>query len=140
MQRISDEHQAGSQAIVNELWRRLNAVAGTRRDRIEETRGRHWIGWRSARRDRVFAEVRPHRRRVEVFIRPPLRSLRNPGGLARAAPPTQGWGWFMSRFSVSHPRQVGPAFRLLKQSYEWTWKAPNGTRGRRRGKRSRQTV
>ena len=140
MQRIYDEDQVGSQAIVNELRRRLNAVAGMRRDRIEERRGRHWIGWRSARRDRVFAEVRPHRKRVEVFIRPPLRSLRNPGGLARAAPPTQGWGWFMSRFSVSHPRQVGPAFRLLKQSYDWTWRVPNRGRRGQRGKRVTQIV
>lgn len=140
MERPTVTNQDRSAAIVSELRRRLDGFAAERGDRIREKRGLNWIGWGSVRRDRTFAEVRPHRHRVEVFIRPPVRSLSNPTGLARPAPPSQGWGWFRSRFSVSRPGQIGPAFQLLKQSYSWTRTTSEGKRPRRRTRRGRQTV
>jgi hypothetical protein len=139
MERMMESRPEASQAIVNELFRRLDAHAATRTDRIRVTRGKYWIGWASARLGRTFAELRIHRTRVEVFIRPPRKALRDSASLAERAPSTQGWGWFRSRFSVGRPTQVDAAFRLLKQSYEWTVARANG-KSSRRTRRREQTV
>lgn len=112
--RTSDE----SREIVGEFRKKIQGLGRQHRDKIQEHTGEHWIGWRSEKHDRVFAEMRPLQGRVQVFILPRKRDLKDPGGLARAAPPTQGWGWFRTRFDVSSLRQVEPAFRLIRQSYE----------------------
>src|SRR5439155_532477 len=80
---------------------RVRPVAIRRRDRVEEHVGRYWISWRSRNRNRVFAEIRALQGRVQVFILPGPRDLRDSAGLARRAPRTQGWGWFRSRIEVS---------------------------------------
>lgn len=122
-----------SRSIVAELHDRLQGLGRRRNDRIVRRVGDHWIAWRSVRHGRVFAELRPHRQRVEVFILPGPRELRDPNRLARRAPASQGWGWFRSRFDVTALDEVAPAFRLLEQSYEHGRRTPNGrsARGRR---------
>ncbi|HKZ89597.1 MAG TPA: hypothetical protein VJ300_04980 [Thermoplasmata archaeon] len=114
LDRTSDE----SRAIVNELWVRLRRLGDRRQDRIHRRVGRYWIAIRSVRRGRVFAELRPHRTRIEVFILPPPRHLRDPHGLARQAPRSQGWGWFRARFHIDSRGLVPFAFDLIRQSYE----------------------
>lgn len=85
-------------------------------DRLVERRSSHWIGWRSARFDRVFAEVRAGRDHLEVFLLPPCRALADPRGLAVRPPSTQGWGWFRSKVRTNggSPRALA---LLVRQSY-----------------------
>ncbi|HKZ98256.1 MAG TPA: hypothetical protein VJ326_01500 [Thermoplasmata archaeon] len=120
----------GSRAIVTGLAGRLRGLGDQRGDRISVRIGSHWVAWRSERSGRVFAEVRPLRGRVEVFILPLPRDLRDPGGLARKAPSTQGWGWFRSRFDIRSADGVDRAYRLIRQSYEYGRKMGNGRTGR----------
>lgn len=107
-----------SQAIVSALRERVRAAANRRQDRVVERAGRYWIAWRSRKANRVFAEIRTLRGRVQVFILPEPRELADASGLARPAPRTQGWGWFRSRVEVSSMAQVEPAARLIVKSYE----------------------
>src|SRR5437867_12866767 len=100
-------------AIVAALRERVGLAAHRRQDRIVERAGRHWIAWRSRQADRVFAEIRPLRGRVQVFILPRPRDLMDSAGLARRAPRSQGWGWFRSRFELTAMAQVEPAARRL---------------------------
>src|SRR5207245_10899424 len=104
--------------IIGALSDRVRTSAHRRHDRILERAGRQWISWRSRQADRVFAEIRPLRGRVQVFILPGVRELSDGSGLARRAPRSQGWGWFRSRFEVTSMAQVEPAARLLIQSCE----------------------
>ena len=122
-------------AIVAALRERVGLAAHRRQDRIVERAGRHWIAWRSMQADRVFAEIRPLRGRVQVFILPRPRELMDASGLARRAPRTQGWGWFRSRFDVTSMAQVEPAARLIVQSYEHGIRKQNGGRARSRTRR-----
>jgi hypothetical protein len=140
MERTVESRREASQAIVAELYRRLDELATIRMDRIKVKQGKHWIGWASENANRTFAELRAHRSRVEVFIRPPHRQLRDPARLAERAPSTQGWGWFRSRFSVRRSGQVRAAFHLLKQSYEWTLASGNGGSVPRPRRRNGQIV
>lgn len=107
-----------SRAIVDAWYRRLDRLGRRRNDRIRKRVGVHWIAFRSDAQGRVFAEIRPRRDHVEVFILPPPNRLSDPLGLVRRAPSTQGWGWFRSRFDVVGKGQIVPAYRLLRQSYE----------------------
>lgn len=133
--RTSDE----SREIVGAFRKRIQALGHAHGDKIREKVSEHWIGWRSTRHGRTFAEMRPLQERVQVFILPPKRSLRDPSRLAKSAPPTQGWGYFLSRFDVRLLDEVEPAFQLIRQSYE---RGANGhsANGRRRKARRRQTV
>lgn len=129
----SSEWTSGmSRAIVSALRMRVRLAVGRRQDRIVERVGRHWIAWRSQERNRVFAELRPLRGRVQVFILPRPRDLSDSSGLARRAPRTQGWGWFRSRLEISSMAQVESAARLIVQSYEDGVRKGNGGRFRRR--------
>ena len=126
MQQRAEWTSGTSQEIVAALRERIRPAVLRRRDRIEEHVGRYWISWRSRKRDRVFAEVRALRGRVQVFILPGPRDLRDAKGLARRAPRTQGWGWFRSRIEVSSMDSVEPAARLIVQSYERVVRRENG--------------
>jgi hypothetical protein len=125
-----------SKAIVAALRDRVRAVAGRRGDRIVEHAGPNWTSWRSKKRDRVFAEIRPLRGRIQVFILPDPKDLRNGGDLIRAAPRTQGWGWFRSRLEVSSMGRVDSAARLIVQSYEHVVRRENGGRGSAKARRT----
>src|SRR5438445_1521404 len=125
-----------SNAIVSALRTRVRLAASRRQDRIVERTSRYWIAWRSRNRDRVFAELRPLRGRVQVFILPRPRDLADSSGLARRAPRTQGWGWFRSRFEISSMAQIESAARLIVQSYEHGARRGNGGRATRRARKA----
>lgn len=113
LERSSDS----SREIVLGLRNRLQIAAARRNDRIDEHVSEHWISWRSRNGNRIFAEIRPLRERVQIFLLPSPRELRNGSGLAKRAPPTQGWGWFRTRVDVRSIRQVAAAAALIRQSY-----------------------
>jgi predicted transport protein len=120
--RTSDE----SREIVSQFRRRIRALGHAHGDKIREKVSEHWIGWRSTRHGRTFAEMRPLQQRVQVFILPAKRSLKDPTRLAKPSPPTQGWNYFLSRFDVRTLDEVEAAFQLIRQSYE---RGANGHRG-----------
>ena len=120
--RTSDE----SREIVGAFRKRIQALGHAHGDKIREKVSENWIGWRSTRHGRTFAEMRPLQERVQVFILPPKRGLRDPSRLAKPNPPTQGWGYFLSRFDVRTMGEVDPAFQLIRQSYE---RGANGHHG-----------
>ena len=113
LERTSDS----SRKIVLELRDRLRVAAARRDDRIDERVSKQWIAWRSRKGNRVFAEIRPLRERVEIFLLPAPHDLRDGSGLAKRAPPTQGWGWFRTRIEVRSVRQVASVAALVRQSY-----------------------
>ncbi len=121
--RTSDE----SREIVGAFRKRIRALGHAQGDKSREKVSEHWIGWRSTRHGRTFAEMRPLQERVQVFILPPKRSLKDPSRLAQSSPPTQGWGYFLSRFDVRTRDEVEAAFQLIRQSYE---RGANGRHGR----------
>ena len=135
MERRQERAGDESDDIVSRRGTLLADMGGHAGDVIDWRRGSDWIAVRSRRAGRVFAEVRPHRHRIEVFILPRAKDLRDPRGLARKAPPTQGWGWFRSRFDILGERDLGPAVRLIRQSYALALHAGNG-RNRRRPRRT----
>ncbi|TLZ60040.1 MAG: hypothetical protein E6K13_08860 [Methanobacteriota archaeon] len=109
----------------------LQKVAARRSDRVEMRTNRYWIAFRSQTQRRAFAEIRPSRRRVEVFILPERRNLSDPAGIARSAPRTQGWNWFRTKFHVVGNGHTKAALSLIRQSYE------SPSRATHRGRRSR---
>jgi predicted transport protein len=132
--RTSDE----SREIVGAFRKRIQALGHAHGDKIREKVSEHWIGWRSLRHGRTFAEMRPLQERVQVFILPPRRGLKDPRRMAKQNPPTQGWGYFLSRLEVRTVDEVEPAFQLIRQSYE---RGANGHNGRGQGAgRRKQTV
>lgn len=136
MERAMEWTPGTSKAIVAALRERVRIVAIRRGDRIVEHVGPNWTSWRSRNRNRVFAEVRPLQGRVQVFILPGPRELRDGGGLARRAPRTQGWGWFRSRLEVSSMTRVEAAARLIVQSYEHVVRSENGGRRSQEARRT----
>jgi predicted transport protein len=136
MERTTEWTSGTSRAIMAGLRERVRPAAIRRRDRIEEHVGRYWISWRSGNRNRVFAEIRALQGRVQVFILPGPRDLRDSTGLARRAPRTQGWGWFRSRIEVSSLDGVEPAAKLIVQSYERVVSRGNGGRHSRAARRT----
>jgi len=106
-----------SREIVVGLRNRLQLAAAKRDDRIDEHVSEHWISWRSRKGIRIFAEIRPLGGRVQIFLLPSPRELQDNSGLAKRAPPTQGWGWFRTRVEVRSMRQVAAAASLIHQSY-----------------------
>ncbi len=131
--RTSDE----SREIVGAFRKRIQALGHAHGDKIREKVSENWIGWRSLRHGRTFAEMRPLQERVQVFILPPKRGLKDPTRLAKPNPPSQGWGYFLSRFDVRTVLEVEPAFQLIRQSYE---RGANGHNGNRSTARNRRRV
>lgn len=100
------------------------ATAWALRERGDDLEARPrtgWVAFRSRRLQRVFAELRAHRQDVEAFLLPAPEELGVRNGLARLAPPTQGWGWFRSTFRVRAPAEVEEAVALLLASYRRRW-------------------
>jgi len=117
--------------LIQEWHAELQRVAARRSDRVEMRMNRYWIAFRSEKQRRAFAEIRPSRRRVEVFILPERRDLSDPAGIARPAPRTQGWNWFRTKFHVVGNGHAKAALSLIRQSYESSRDAVH------RGRRSR---
>jgi len=128
MERVSEWTGRTSEAIITALRQRVRKAAERRHDRVDERASHQWIAWRSRKADRVFAEIRPLRGRIQVFILPGPGELSDASGLAQRAPRTQGWGWFLSWFEVSSLAQVDAAARLIVQSYERGARKANGGR------------
>lgn len=96
-------------------------------DELQVKPGRHWVAFRSEGLQRAFAELRPHRKDLEGFVLPPPDAADAPDGLAVAAPPTQGWGWFRSKFRIARWEELEAALELLMRSYEFRRKGgPSG--------------
>lgn len=91
--------------------------ASTLGDAVVVGNGGQWLSLRSKRAGVVFAEIRAHLKSVEIFLLPSPRNLRDFSGLARAAPPTQGWGWFRSKIVLRDMNHSKIALGLLTQSY-----------------------
>lgn len=130
--RTSDE----SREIVGAFRKKIRALGHEHGDKIHEKVSENWIGWRSTRHGRTFAEMRPLQERVQVFILPPKRGLKDPTRLVRPNPPTQGWGYFLSRFDVRTIGDVEPGFALIRQSYE---RGAHGHNGNGKSSRTRRT-
>jgi len=108
----------------------LSADAERRGDRLEVRYLSGWIAFRSAAAGRAFAEVRPSKKGIELFLLPPRAALRDPRGLAVPVPPSRGWGWFRTRVKVENGLSPSVAADLLRQSYEYARRMP-GKRSRR---------
>ena len=119
--------------LVKEWYAALTRVAENRGDHLEMRVNRYWIAFRSQKQRRAFAEIRPSRRRVEVFILPERRSLSDPAGISRPAPRTQGWNWFRTKFHVVGNGHAKAALALIRQSYESPMQAVHRTRRSRHG-------
>jgi len=120
--------------LIQTWHRELQRIARFKGDRIEMRVNRYWIAFRSDKQGRAFAEVRPSRRRIEVFILPERRNLSDPGGIARSAPRTQGWNWFRTKFHIVGNGHGKEALSLLRQSYEWPVHAATRERAARRAR------
>ena len=123
--------------LIAEWHGELQRIASHRGDRVEMRMNRCWIAFRSVNQRRAFAEIRPSRRRVEVFILPERRFLSDPAGIARPAPRTQGWNWFRTKFHVVGNGHGRAALSLIRQSYESPALAKTRRRTRRNGHQSR---
>src|SRR3989441_12080862 len=113
MEAVSEWNGRTSREIVGALRERVRTAAQRRHDRVVEHAGRHWISWGSRQVDRLFAEIRPLRGRVQVFILPGLRELSDGSRLARPDPRRSGWGWLRSPFECRLMAQDQPAARLI---------------------------
>jgi predicted transport protein len=104
--------------LINGWVASLQRVAAEHGDHVVMRVNRDWIAFRSEKQRRAFAEIRPTRHRVEVFILPERRNLSDPAGIARSAPRTQGWNWFRTKFHVVGNGHAKAALSLIRQSYE----------------------
>lgn len=125
-----DARRSGGSGLLEALGDELSKRLRARGDSLEVRQHQKWVAFSSVELRRVFAEVRSHRRDLEAFILPPSEELRNMNGLARSAPPTQGWGWFQSKFRLGDSEDLPAAVDLLLLSYEYRRRMG---RGRMRG-------
>ncbi len=115
------------EALEERLAKRIRRAG----DELQVKPMHHWVAFRSKGLQRAFAELRPHRKDLEAFILLPPDLLGASDGLATAAPPTQGWGWFRTKFRIARWHELEAALDLLVRSYEFRkTKGPSG-RGQR---------
>lgn len=103
--------------LLRALERAIAGALRVRGDRLLSKDTGHWVSFRSRSVNRVFAELRSHTADVEIFLLPPPEAL-DTNDIATAAPPTQGWGWFRSKFRVKSGAELRAAQVLLLRSYE----------------------
>jgi len=108
----------------------LAAHAERRGDRLEVRYLAGWVAFRSPAAGRAFAEVRPGKKGIEMFLLPPRSALSDPRGLAAPVPPSRGWGWFRTRVKLEDGFSPRVAVDLLAQSYEFARRMPRGRRKR----------
>ena len=119
LDRLPPERRGAFQRIVATVRER-----GRRRgDTVTTRAGGAWVAFHSARAGRVFAEVRPSRNGLQAFLLPPRDELRDPRGLSRPAPGSQGWGWFRTKVCLPD-RDIPAAVSLLTQSLDYAAKLP----------------
>ena len=105
-----------TRACLRKLLDGLREFATSRNDVIIVRVMSRWISVKSRSGGRVFAELRPGKEKIEVFILPPPREL-GFNRLISMAPSSQGWGWFKSKFVVDENGGATTALRLLRISY-----------------------
>ena len=105
-----------SRVSLARIMEEIGGFAAMRGDEIVTRVMPRWISLSSRNGRRVFAELRPSRERVQVFVLPPPSELGGCRMVARA-PVSQGWGWFKSKFFVEGDGDVRVAIRLLRVSY-----------------------
>lgn len=109
----------------------LDSLAGYARDHgddiVVRVRSR-WISVSSKKAEKIFAELRPSKERIEIFLLPPPKELGN-GALVSRPPPSQGWGWFRSKLYIKG--DMKSALRLLRISYIFVIRG-DGRRSKRR--------
>jgi len=120
-----------------ETLRALRAIRETvaahverRGDRLDVRYLSCWIAFRSPGAGRAFAEVRPGKKGIEMFLLPPRAAISDPRGLATPVPPSRGWGWFRTRVKLEDGFSPRVAADLLSQSYEFARRMPHGRRRR----------
>lgn len=106
----------------------LEVHARRRGDRLEVKYLSGWVAFRSAAVGRAFAEVRPGKSGIEMFLLPPRAALKDPKGLATPVPPSRGWGWFRTRVKIENGLSPAVAVSLLRQSYEYARRMPRRRR------------
>lgn len=106
----------------------LAVHAHRRGDRLEVKYLAGWVAFRSVAANRAFAEVRPGKRGIEMFLLPPRAELRDSHGIAMPVPPSRGWGWFRTRVKIEDSLSPAVAADMLRQSYDYARRMP-----RRRG-------
>jgi predicted transport protein len=127
MRRASTETMRALKAMRSELA----AHADRRGDRLEVRYLSGWVAFRSTAANRAFAEVRPGKKGIELFLLPPRAELRDSHGVATAVPPSRGWGWFRTRVKIENGLSSTVAVSLLRQSYDYARRMPQ-KRPRRR--------
>jgi len=130
MRRASTE----TMGTLKTMRRELAAHAGRRGDRLEVRYLSGWVAFRSTAANRVFAEVRPGKKGIEMFLLPPRAELRDAHGVATPVPPSRGWGWFRTRAKIEDGLSPAVAVDLLRQSYAYAKRMPQR---RRQGRRDR---
>jgi len=115
---------AETMRTLQDVRQALAAHTERRGDRLEVRYLSGWIALRSTVAGRAFAEVRPSRKGMELFLLPPRAVLRDPRGLATAVLPSRGWGWFRTRVKVENGVSSNYAADLLRQSYEFARRMP----------------
>ena len=122
MRRASSETMRALKAMRSELA----AHAERRGDRLEVRYLSGWVSFRSASANRAFAEVRPGKKGIEMFLLPPRAELRDSHGIATPVPPSRGWGWFRTRVKIDDGLSPSVAANLLRQSYDYARRMPQG--------------
>lgn len=116
----------------------MSLHATRRGDRLGVRYGTGWISLRSAAAGRVFAEVRPGKKALEMFLLPALRASHDPMRLATPVPPSRGWGWFRTRIRVETDTSLSAIRELLVRSYEHARAMPRRTGKDPRARRLRR--
>ena len=105
-----------TRACLRSMLDDLRAFASSRNDDIVVRVMSRWISVKSRNHGRVFAELRPGKEKIEIFMLPAPREL-GFNRLIAMAPSSQGWGWFKSKFIVEGNGGAKTALRFLRISY-----------------------
>lgn len=119
-----------TRACLRRMLDELSEFVSSRDDHMVVRVMSRWISVKSRNGRRVFAELRPGKEKIEVFVLPPPREL-GAGRMIAMAPYSQGWGWFKSKFVVEGNGGASAALRLLRISYLSSLKRCNAPSRRR---------
>ena len=125
MRRAGMETRASLRRMLDEL----RSFLQSRDDELVVRVMSRWISIRGRKGGRVFAELRPSKESIEVFVLPSPRELGSPSSVTMA-PSSQGWGWFKSKFVFDGDGGAASALRILRISYISSMRRPSRRRGR----------
>lgn len=118
--------------FLNRLEAALDLRLLKRADRLERVVMQDWIAYRSAATGLAFAELRPRRHHIEVFILPAPSDLGFLGREISPVPKTRGWGWFRGRFILGAESNLETPLRLMDASYDYSVRRPRSISSERR--------